>query len=218
MKTSRKLMITGTMTLLTLAVLLAPAISAQKSKLGILPPASELHTLVFPPIPGEAGIRNEAFSRFPGVDRSEMMTFLEQQLPEEMHSYKILAMRQRQDAVEQLTNLIREALNLMNAKKTTPAFYERLIKQKTLKYEARKLSVATRKAKGDEREKLLVQLKKTLTESFKIRQDLMKLDVNNMAVELDQLRAFLVKRSDNQDAIISRRISELTDEADYLQW
>lgn len=204
--------------LLTLAVLLAPATLAQKSKAGMLPSAPELHTLVFPPIPGEAVIRDEAFGRFPEVDRVEMMAFLEKQLPEEMHSYRILAMRRRRDAVEHLANLIREALNLMAAKKTTPEFYQKLIRQKTLKYQARKLSVATRKAKGNEQDLLLTRLKETLQESFEIRQELMKLDVNNMAAELDQLRVFLVKRSDNREAIISRRIAELTDEADYLQW
>ena len=65
-----------------------------------------------------------------------------------------------------------------------------------------------------EKEKIKGELKGVVEKHFELRQKRRTLELAQLAAQLDQLKASMEKRQKNRDALISKRVAELTGEDD----
>lgn len=67
-----------------------------------------------------------------------------------------------------------------------------------------------RRASPSEREKLTDELQTALNKHFDVRQERRELQIRRMEEELKRLRDSIGKRSEARDAIVKKRLNELT--------
>ena len=166
----------------------------------------------------EREIMGEVFARFPDAEPERMMQFMRETFVREMREFRDLSLDHRDEAVDLLTNLVRQSLELMEIKRRHPALYEQHLKQRRLEREADDIAQAAKRASGEERDKLVASLRQKLEDAFEVKQGLMKSDVEQMETELKDLKAMIEKRQQNREGIIKRRVGEIIGESDYLQW
>jgi len=70
----------------------------------------------------------------------------------------------------------------------------------------------------NKRQNLKIELEKTLNRLFDLKEDERKDEVKELEEELNKLRKSLNIRMKNKKEIIKRRIQELLNEDDYLEW
>ena len=70
----------------------------------------------------------------------------------------------------------------------------------------------------DEQSKLTVKLQDTVTQLFDLREQARAREVEMLKKRLEELTQMLEKRKANRDAIISKRVKQLSGESDELDW
>jgi hypothetical protein len=166
----------------------------------------------------EQEVVRAAFVSFPDADEKEVMAFIQKDLTREMYEFRMLAMRDMRGAVKFLLNLVQDAVALLDAKKRDPARYAKMIRERELEKAAEEQARAARMSDGEGRKKHLEELRKVLDEAFKVRQELIGEDIQDMEKDLQKLKALVKKRRQSQRMIVSRRITELTREMEHLRW
>lgn len=156
--------------------------------------------------------------RFPGVEVDKVMDFVRDRFPREVHEFKRLLIRHRAEAIELMTDLVEEALDMLETKREDPARFERMMELRALDRKSEDQAEAVQRAEGEDREHALAALRGTLGEAFAIKQALMREDLAHLERELKELKNLIEKREKNGDAIIERRLSVLTGEEDELEW
>lgn len=183
------------------------------------PPAPVFH----PPAPPRPTLDKEwmdsVFRRFPDVKPELVMDFIHERFPREVHEVKRLLTRRREDAVDFMSDLIQETLDLLDTRREDPARFEKVMRQRDLDRKAAEQAEAVRRCKDDpERGRRVEALRRTLAEAFVVKQELMKESVADMEVELNELKGLVERREKHREGIILRRIADLTGEKEELDW
>jgi hypothetical protein len=162
------------------------------------------------------------FSRFPNVDREDMMGYIHEHFPGELQEFTLVSMRDLGGAVEYLLGLVSTCLELQATQERDPSAYASMLRLHALEREADSLGricrEATERIDPEAREAASQRLGVALTEAFSIKQELMRSDVAEIEQELERLRALVDQRERNRAAIISQRMRELAGELDGVQW
>jgi UDP:flavonoid glycosyltransferase YjiC (YdhE family) len=80
------------------------------------------------------------------------------------------------------------------------------------------LAAKYKKANESNRKNIKNQLKQELEKLFKEKEERRKQEVEELEEELKELKKSLAVRQQNKDKIIERRMQELLDEDEYLEW
>jgi len=183
-----------------------------------VPAGEERRPRTLPPVPNEDSIMDEVFKRFPEVDPDPVMEEVRREFSRDLAEFKNLAMRQRDRAVDYLTYLVSEAVEMLEMKKESPDLYEKALKQRRLERTARRLAAEWNRMAGEQKGQKQEELQTVLGDAFDAKQEMMKADVAQMQHDLQELLAMIEKRQGNRKAIIVRRLKELTGDTDPLDW
>ncbi len=80
------------------------------------------------------------------------------------------------------------------------------------------LAAKYRKATTSKKPSLKVELRKILNSLFDAKEEERKNEVKELEKELSELRKSLSIRKENKNGIVKRRLQDLLDENDYLEW
>lgn len=171
-----------------------------------------------PPTPYEYEIAEAVFARFPGINRKEVDQFLKDNFSDELRTFRTIASQRREEATELFSKLVRDVLSLLETRRKNPAAFEKRIALKRLEATAGRLAREIRLAGESDKKRLQQTLRETTASIFDIKQQLMKIDVEQMSRELARLRELVDKREANREAIVSRRVSDLVSDKKELEW
>lgn len=171
-----------------------------------------------PPTPYENEIIDAVFARFPGVNRGEVDKFLKTNFEDELRKFRTLAVTRHEEATALFSTLVRDVLSLLETRRKNPAAYEKKITLKRLESTAGRLAREIRLAGDDEKKILQQNMRETVTSIFDVKQQLMKIDVEQMNRELALLKELVDKREANREAIVNRRVTDLVGEKKDLEW
>jgi hypothetical protein len=87
-----------------------------------------------------------------------------------------------------------------------------------LEQEVSALAIATRKIAGKDSAKQRETLKVKLGELFDLREKKREMEARQIEAEVKNIRELLAKRKNNRDAIIQKRLKELTGENEVQEW
>lgn len=169
-----------------------------------------------PPRPED--IIRQISSRYPDVDPEEVRALIHSHFREELEQYQKLARHRPPEAMEQFNDVAHEACELLEFKRRHPEAFEMRMDLRTLEHEAERISDSYAHRSTQEKGELKQQLQRTLSEAFSLKQELMQFELIQLRRELKELEALVEKREANQEAIIGRRLREVTGETDYLDW
>lgn len=171
-----------------------------------------------PPTPYEFDIIEAVYARFPGINRSEVEQFLQNNFAYELRRFRTLAVDRQEEATDFLSKLVREVLSLLETKRRNPVAFEKKLALKRLETRADRLAREIRLAGGDEKKRLQRELHDTAVSIFDIKQELMKTDVEQMSRELALLKELINKREASREAIVNRRVVNLVGDREDLEW
>jgi hypothetical protein len=173
----------------------------------------------YPPmLPDAQFVRKAVIARFPGIDAPALTKFMDSHFALELREFEQLALWKPDKAAAILTDMVEDSLELMATQKRDPDAFATMIRQRDLEKKAFRLAAAVKASKGKKREEQLAALTLALQEAFKVRQELLQRDVRRMEKELGRLKLLVGKRDVNRDAIVLRKISDMTGDKDYLEW
>jgi len=171
-----------------------------------------------PPTPYEFDITEAVFTRFPDANRSEVDRFLHDNFADELQKFRALAVDHQSEATELFSNLVREALSLLDTRRKNPAAFENKLKLRRLEAVAARLSKEICLADSGKKQQLRENLRATATSIFDIKQELMKADIEQMSKDLALLKDMVSKREANRDAIVERRVTDLSRDREDMEW
>ncbi len=171
-----------------------------------------------PPLPDWDYVSRMTFARFPEADRDATLRFLHQHFPNDMQQIKNACATRPDRAMEALTDLVHKGLSLLKTQQNNPALFEKLMRQHRLEHRAEVLAEAASKAQGEARKNALKELQDVLAQAFEIKQDLMKDELEALSRGVNELRTLVEKREENRQAVIERRLIELTGNDDWMRW
>ena len=88
----------------------------------------------------------------------------------------------------------------------------------TSEIESKSLLAKLRKSDATEKSKLKTELKKSVSQSFDLKEEIRRKEIDRLKERLADLNKKLKVRSHNKDEIVKRRLQELLGEDDYLDW
>lgn len=168
--------------------------------------------------PGKKYVMNAVFKRFPGVDRNEVLELAKENFAAKMQEIEKLTSVRPNEAVEQMTQVVYELVELLKVKQSYPELFENRIKQMRLEKEAARYARQARLAEGSKRGEALTRLKEALARIFEVKQEVIRMDLARMESELRRLERMVKKRDENKDLIIERRIRQLLGETAQVEW
>lgn len=185
---------------------------AQENETVKLPPAD------MPPIPEEQELVDAVFAGFPGINRGAVVEMMGSNFKAELSDFRRIGILDSGRAIGILHNAVREAVRLGEIKEKDPDLYAKMVLQKQFDEKSAQLAAEYRRVQGDAKGAVMAELRKVLEAAFNLKQELMKKDVQQMQEELGRLKDLIDKRQENRDAIIGKRLGELTVETGYLEW
>ncbi|MEI6807603.1 MAG: hypothetical protein WCN95_02685 [bacterium] len=171
-----------------------------------------------PPTPYENEIIDAVFARFPGVNRREVDKFLKANFEDELQKFRTLAITHHVEATDLFSTLVREVLSLLETRRKNPVAYEKKLVLKRLESRAGRLVREIRMAGESDKKRIQQALCETAASIFDIKQQLMKIDVEQMSRELALLRELVDKREANRETIVGRRVTDLVGDKKDLEW
>ena len=171
-----------------------------------------------PPSPRELEIAAEVLSAFPQVSQQELMSFARVHLPDELERFAVAARRDSAEAPALFGEVVRRTLELTAIRERDPERFARLVEQQQLNRRTDRMAQWCRALKDGEREKMVTELTRTLESAFDVKQVLMQREVADMESQLVTLTELLERRHKHRKAIISRRLNELLDADEALEW
>ena len=163
-------------------------------------------------------ILSRALWRVPERVRPQVMEIVQQHFGRELREVQALARVEPMDAKELLGDLVAEAMELLELREENPEAFERRIRLAALEREAQELGGICADRGGEERAEPQKKLREVLTEAFNIKLEMMKQEAKALEQELDRLKILVDKRQASREAIVERRLKELTGEEDVLDW
>jgi hypothetical protein len=186
---------------------------------GLTPARCETNEIEQAPLPpSREYVLDVVFKRFPGVEREKAMKLANDCFAPRMQRIEQLSRRVPQEAVDEMTDIIYEVSELLEIKAANPDLFEKRITQMQLEREAEQYVERARLSKGSKRKKALDMLKKTLDRAFEIKQEIIKMDLERMERDLEELKKLVNKRESRKSAIVDRRIKELLGKTAQTEW
>ncbi|MBI4616264.1 MAG: hypothetical protein HY720_21805 [Planctomycetes bacterium] len=100
-----------------------------------------------------------------------------------------------------------------------PEAREHMKRQEELERRAKEIAEAFRRADGaEQREELRGKLRETLGAIFEMREQMRRRELERLQHEIEEMRQALERRRENREAIIEKRLREMTGEGDDLDW
>ena len=99
-----------------------------------------------------------------------------------------------------------------------PEMYALLVEDAKLERQTLDVASRARRAAGDEREKLKLELAAVVGKHFATRQKRRALQLKRMEEEIERLREAIETRNQSRDKIVEERIQELVAEVDPLDF
>ena len=103
-------------------------------------------------------------------------------------------------------------------KQADPEMYELLVSDDELDRQAVELADQVRRAKPEDREKLKTELIAVVGKHFEVRQQRRELQLKRMEEEIQRLKGAIKTRNDARDEIVNKRLTELTGDANPLDF
>jgi|GEM_PF-3167223 len=141
--------------------------------------------------------------------RQAVLRMIHDVFPARLAELEEIVKRNRDEANEVADQLIDQAGRLVDLKQDEPREYERFLRLCRLDDECLALGRKARTLQGQERETVLVELRKKLAEAFDAKQESMKRELAAMETEVENLRRRVAKRADSRDTLIERRVLDL---------
>ena len=171
----------------------------------------------FPP-PNESRMIAEVFRRFPEENAEAVMGFIRDNLPMKMREFRALSERHGDRAMEFLTDVILESLDLVRIRRDRPDLFEKVMMRSRIERRVVELAQQYRAAEKDERAALHRELITALERGFDLKQEIMLDDLAAMQTELASLKQLIDRRKENRAMIIQRKATEMTGLEMDLDW
>ena len=172
--------------------------------------------------PGLEGRRGRHFLEDLKEGEERILRYLEENRPEEFERLTRLKEKSPSDywrVLGRLGRRIRGRRFLEDLKEDDPERYEKVVRIKELERESRQLARKYREINDpEEKETIRTNLNNLLSEIFDLRQEERETETKRLERELKRLREKIIRRWENKEAIVNRRLKEMTGEADYLRW
>ena len=152
-------------------------------------------------------------------EEDEALRYMEKNRPEEFE--RLTRLKKRNPLMYQgiLGRIIRGIHFLEDLKKEDPERYKRVVHIKELEQESRRLAEKYEEIDDpEEKETIKTDLKNLLSDIFDLRQKEREVEIERLRKELERLQEKIIRRRENKETIVNRRLKEMTGEADYLQW
>ena len=167
---------------------------------------------------GVRGAMHQALRGVPEDEREHVIRFVREHFEAELAEAEELAEEEPREAREIVTDVVHEARELLELREEEPEQFEKAMRRMETERRASELAERCRASKGEARERLMKELRGVLNEAFSMRQAAMEEETRELEEELKRLRTLIEKREANRDAIVERRIEELTGEEEFLEW
>ncbi|MCK5803741.1 MAG: hypothetical protein KAI66_12950 [Lentisphaeria bacterium] len=122
------------------------------------------------------------------------------------------------EAQEVASHIMRQCAELAELRREKPQEYERAVGMRRLENETIDLAERIRKAQGEQAKKLREELRAKLNAVFEKRQEQMAKNIEMMTREIEHMKRRRVKREAARERLIERRINQLLEEDDDLEW
>lgn len=150
--------------------------------------------------------------------RAEAMKWLEEWNPEQFLEVNRF---QRRNPVA-VTEVLREALEqkeeLARVEKDDPARFALMKEERALAKQVLALRDEHRNALPERKAGKEAELRKLLDQQFDKKLAIHRLEANQLEKELQELRGRLEKRAQQKTGIVDRRLVELTEEKEWMDW
>jgi hypothetical protein len=164
-----------------------------------------------PPPPEWSYVARAVRARFPQADHEAVLGFLKEFDAVRLSQMKTLTLSRSHKAVDGLTEMYLEAMDLMALRETSPKMFAARMKQR--QYEGEVARLATRGTTGARE-----RLKTVLVSAFKAKQEAMQLEVKAMEAELKELKTLIALREKHEETIVANRAAELMGKDAHLNW
>ena len=177
--------------------------------------AQEKPEVVEPPEPFEFEFDFEHFHKMSEEDEKELLKNLNRNLKTELEVIKRVTKNKYFQFLResQFKNM---RMPFLVKKEKEAHEREQKIFEAEIKTEA--LAVKYETAKEGQKQSIKNDLRKELNKLFEIKETRRKQEVEQLEQELKKLKKSLVARQKNKNNIIERRLQELLDEDEYLDW
>jgi hypothetical protein len=154
-----------------------------------------------------------------GRPRAEaILDFLKTEYRPELEQLSRLGEQRSPEAPEFAGHLVNQAAEMLELRQYRPELFEEQMESRRLDRRSQELAEAYRRATGEERERLGVELKKVLETAFAARLRLQSKQLEAMREELQQQERRLEAREQSRERIVERRFQQLTGQGDDLEW
>lgn len=160
----------------------------------------------------------KAMARFPSVEQDPVMRFIRQEFPREIYELQRIARHDVEEATDYVSDLVSEALAMLDAKEEDPERFKLLIEQRHLERNSMDLARALRDLEEARQPEVRKQLLDTLEKAFDVRQKLMQMELTTLEQDIAELRELIERRHTKRAAIIQHRMDELTGTLEELEW
>ncbi len=156
------------------------------------------------------------------IQGERILRYLEENRPEVFE--KLTRLKERspeeyQRGLRRFGGRIRGKRFLEDLKREDPERYEKVARIKALERESRQLAGKYREINDpEEKETIKADLKDLLSKLFDLRQEEREVEMKRLERKLERLQEDIVRRRENKELIVNRRLKEMTGEADYLRW
>jgi hypothetical protein len=166
----------------------------------------------------EAAVLDAVFLRFPDLNRHETMAFIREYIPDGSREFTLLSHRDLGKAMAMLIDLIGKSERLMNMQSRNPVHFAKIVKHHELERNIGSLAGELKALEALETPANEIKLRTVLSQSFIMKQDLMKADIEDLEQQLETLRLLLKKREDNREVIIDNRYLDIIGKLDHMKW
>jgi DNA primase catalytic subunit len=146
------------------------------------------------------------------------MAFIREHFPEESREFTLMAQRNLGNALALLIDLVGQSTKLMELRSRDPEHFAKIAQHRELERKIASLSGELKGEQAQAEHRGEAQLRGVLSESFMLKQDLMKSDIENMEQQLEALKRLVKKREINREVIIDNRYLDMVGKLDHLKW
>ncbi|MBM4102980.1 MAG: hypothetical protein FJ263_02870 [Planctomycetes bacterium] len=156
---------------------------------------------------------------------NEFIAWLEKNYPEQAEAIKPLREKQPDEYMARTMELMRKYEPIMRAEKNNPKLAQAMKDDLELQKQRDSLLKEIRTAKGEEREKLIAQLKDNVARRFDVIMTKKQLQYDDLKKRLEELKkdvkareGELEKLKSNKDTAVDEHLKDLVSQAEKVQW
>jgi len=165
------------------------------------------------------GMLKHAIEEVDPLERAALLRELQTYFYVDLDRLDRLEHGDREEAEDILEELIEQAADMLELKEEEPERYREMTELRRYYSVSAELAEAIRKTNDQgESEKLTARLRKSLEAYFDLKQKLMLREIREIGYELEELKRIYQKRKEKRNRMIERRLRELVEEEEDLEW